>query len=81
MRPSIHKRRRVGFIGHVAHFGREFARHADAFVRRFGPAIRMAAMSAAPALAAAGAPQAAATATIAGQATDSYSQLRQQMGD
>ena len=41
----------------------------------------MAAMSVAPALAAAGAPQAAAAAAVTGQATYSYSQLRQQMGD
>ena len=81
MRPSTTRRRRIGFVGQVAHFGREFARHADVFVRRFGPALKIAAMSAAPALAAAGAPQAAAAVAVAGQSADSYSQLRQQMGD
>ena len=71
----------MGFIGQVAHSGREFARHADVFVRRFGPAMKIAAMSVAPAIAAAGAPQVAAATAVAGQAADSYSQLRQQTGD
>ena len=81
MRPSTTRRRRIGFVGQVGHFCREFLRHADVFVRRFGPALKIAAMSAAPALAAAGAPQAAAAVAVAGQSADSYSQLRQQMGD
>ena len=43
--------------------------------------MKIAAMSVAPALAAVGAPQVVAATAVAGQAADSYSQLRQQMGD
>ena len=38
-----------------------FGRHVDAFVRQFGPALNIGAMSLAPALASVGLPQAAAT--------------------
>ena len=59
----------------MLHHGREFGRHVDAFVRQFGPALRLGAMSLAPTLASAGLPQAAATTAVLGQATDGYSQL------
>ena len=71
--------RRASFVNSVLHHGREFGRHADAFVRQFGPAFKIAAMSLAPALASAGLPQAAATTAVLGQAADSYSQLRSQL--
>ena len=63
----------------VMHNGREFMRHTDAFVRQFGPALKIAAMSAASALASAGLPQAAAATAVLGQAADGYSQLRSQL--
>ena len=71
--------RRGGFVHRVLHHGREFGRHVDGFLRQFGPALNIAAMSAAPALASAGLPQAAATTAVLGQAADSYSQLRSQL--
>ena len=46
-----------------------------------GPAIKQVAQVAAPALLARGLPQAAAVAAVAGQAADSYSQLRSQLPD
>ena len=79
MRPQTGRRQR-GFVNRVLHHGREFARHTDAFVRKFGPALRIGAQSLAPALLSAGLPQAAAVTAVAGQAADSYSQLRSQMG-
>ena len=79
MRPTKGPRRRTGFVHTVLHHGREFGRHADAFVRRFGPTFKTLAMSATPALASAGLPQAAATTAVLGQAADSYSQLRSQL--
>ena len=73
-------RRQRGFVNRILHHGREFGRHADAFVRKFGPALRIGAQSLAPALLSAGMPQVAAVTAVAGQAADSYSQLRNQMG-
>ena len=79
MRPQSGRRPRGGFVSSVLHHGREFGRHADAFVRKFGPAFKIGAQSLAPALLSAGMPQAAAVTAVAGQAADSYSQLRSQM--
>ena len=81
MRPNYARKRKVGFVGQMVHYGREFARHADGFVRTFGPTLKPMAMSAAPALLAAGAPQAAAATAVLGQAADGYSQLRAAMPD
>ena len=72
-------KRRGGFVNTVLHHGREFMRHTDAFVRQFGPALKVGAMSLAPALASAGLPQAAAATAVMGQAADGYSQLRSQL--
>ena len=79
MRPPSGRNHRGGFVSRVLHHGREFGRHADAFVRKFGPAFKIGAQSIAPALLSAGMPQAAAVTAVAGQAADSYSQLRSQM--
>ena len=79
MRPNYQRKRKIGFVGNLAHYGREFARHADGFVCTFGPTTM--AMSAAPALLAASAPQAATVTTVMGQAADGYSQLRATMPD
>ena len=79
MRYNRAPKRRGGFVNTVVHHGREFMRHTDAFVRQFGPALKVAAMSAAPALASAGLPQAAAATAVLGQAADGYSQLRSQL--
>ena len=79
MRYQRGQTRRGGFVNRVLHHGREFGRHVDGFLRQFGPALKIAAMSAAPALASAGLPQAAATTAVLGQAADSYSQLRSQL--
>ena len=70
---------RGGFVNTVLHHGGEFGRHVGAFVRQFGPALKIGAMSLAPTLASAGLPQAAATTAVLGQAADSYSQLRSQL--
>ena len=78
MRPHRARRHR-GFVNQAMHYGREFGRHADGFFRSMGPAIRAAAMSAAPALAQAGMPQAAAATAVLGQAAGGYSQLRSQL--
>ena len=67
------------FVNRVLHHGREFGRHVDAFVRQFGPALNIGAMSLAPALASAGLPQAAAATAVMGQAADGYAQLRSQL--
>ena len=72
-------KRRGGFVNTVLHHGREFMRHTDASVRQFGPALKVGAMSLAPALASAGLPQAAAATAAMGQAADGYSQLRSQL--
>ena len=72
-------KRRGGFVHTVMHHGCELMRHTDAFVRQFGPALKIAAMSAAPALASAGLPQAAAATAVLGQAADGYFQLRSQL--
>ena len=58
MRPHRGRRHR-GFLNQAMHYGREFGRHADVFFRAMGPTLRTIAMSAAPALASAGMPQAA----------------------
>ena len=79
MRPQRGQRRRSGFVHTVLQRGRERGRHADAFVRHFGPTFKLAAMTAAPALANAGLPQAAAATAVTGQAMDGYSQLRSQL--
>ena len=63
----------------VLHHGRELMSHTAAFVRQFGPALKVAAMSAAPALASANLPAAAAATAVLGQAADGYSQLRSQL--
>ena len=72
-------KRRGGFVHTVMHHGREFMRHTDAFVRQFGPALKIVALSAAPALASAGRPQVAAATAVLGQAADGHSQLRPQL--
>ena len=79
MRYQRARARRGGFVNRVLHHGREFMRHTDAFVRQFGPALKIGAMSLAPALASAGLPQAAATTAVLGQAADGYAQLRSQL--
>ena len=79
MRYPRARARRGGFVNRVLHHGREFGRHADGFLRQFGPALHMAAMIAAPALASAGLPQVAATTAVLGQAADNYSQRRSRM--
>ena len=79
MRYQRGRARRGGFLNNVIRHGREFLRRSDAFVRQFGPALNIGAMSLAPALASAGLPQAAATTAVLGQAADGYSQLRPQM--
>ena len=66
-------------MGNLAHYGREFARHADGFVRTFGPTLQTMAMSAEPALLAAGSPQAVAVTAVRGRAVDGYNQLRATM--
>ena len=78
MRPHRARRHR-GFVNQAMHYGREFGRHADVLFRSMGPALRTAAMSAAPALAQAGMPQAAAATAVLGQAAGGYSQLRSQL--
>ena len=72
-------KRRGGFVNTVLHRGREFMGHTDAFVRQFGPALKIAAMGAAPTLASAGLPSTAAATAVMGQAADGYSQLRSQL--
>ena len=49
-------------MGPVVHHGRAFRRHAGAFVRQFGAALKVGAMSLAPAVASAGLLQAVAAA-------------------
>ena len=66
-------------MGNLAHYGREFAKHTDGFVRTCGPTLKTKAMYAAPALLAAGAPQSAAVTAVMGQAADGYNQLRADM--
>ena len=78
MRPHRGRRHR-GFVNQAMHYGREFARHADVFFRGMGPTVRAVAMSAAPALANAGMPQAAAATAVLGQAAGGYNQLRSQL--
>ena len=79
MRYQRGRTRRGGFVNTALHHGREFGRHVDAFVRQFGLALQIGAMSLAPALASAGLPQVAATAAVLGQAADGYAQLRSQL--
>ena len=78
MRPHRARRQR-GFVNQAMHYGREFGRHADVFFRTMGPTLRQVAMSAAPALASAGMPQAAAATAVLGQAANGYAQLRTQL--
>ena len=54
-------------------------RHTDAFVRQFGPALKVGAMSLAPDLASAGLPRAAAATAVVGQTTDGHNQLRSRL--
>ena len=72
-------------LGNAMHFGREFGlnmlRGADRALVNFGPAMRQAATVLAPALANSGNPMAAALTASVGQFGDSYSQLRQALGD
>ena len=70
MRYQRTRARRASFVNTVLHRGREFGRHVDAFVRQFGPALKIGAMSLAPTLASAGLPRAAATTAALGQAAD-----------
>ena len=79
MRYQRARSRRGGFVNRVLHHGREFMRHTDGFLRQFGPALKIGAMSLAPALASAGLPQAAAATAVMGQAADGYAQLRSQL--
>ena len=79
MRYHNRRARRAGFVNRVLHHGREFGRHVDAFVRQYGPTLKTFAMSAAPALASAGMPQAAAATAVLANAADGYSQIRSQM--
>ena len=79
MRYQRGRTRRGGFVNTVLHHGREFGRHVDAFVRQFGLALKIGAMSLVPALASAGLPQAATTTAVLEQAADGYSQLRSQL--
>ena len=79
MRYQRGRTRRGGFVNTVLHHGREFGRHIHAFVRHYGPALNIGAMSLAPALASAGLPQAAATTAVLAQAAYAYSQLRPQL--
>ena len=79
MRYQRARARRAGFVNRVLHHGRECGRHVDAFLRQYGPTLKTVAMSAAPALANAGMPQAAVAAAVMGQATGSYASLRSQM--
>ena len=79
MRYQRARARRGGFVDRVVHRGREFGRHVDAFVRQYGPTLKTFAMSAAPALASVGMPQAAAATAVMGQAADGYAQLRSQL--
>ena len=78
MRPHRARRHR-GIVNQAVHYGREFGRHADVFFRAAGPTMRNAAASAAPALASAGMPQAAAATAVFRQAAGGYSQLRSQL--
>ena len=79
MRYQRARARRGGFVNRALHHGRAFGRHVDAFVRQFGPALKIGAMSLAPALASAGLPQAAAATAVMGQAAHGYAQLRSQL--
>ena len=79
MRYQRARARRAGFVNRVLHHGREFGRHIDAFVRQYGPTLKTCAMSAAPALASAGMPQAAAATAVLANAADGYAQLRSQL--
>ena len=78
MRPHRARRHR-GFVNQAMHYGRECGRHTDVFFRAMGPTMRTVAMSAAPALAQAGMPSAAAATAVLGQAAGGYSQLRSQL--
>ena len=79
MRPQSGHRQR-GFINKALHYGREFGRRADLFLRTTGPTIKNIAMVAAPALLSAGSPGAASVAATLGQSADNYSHLRSQIG-
>ena len=79
MRPHSGRRQR-GFINQALHYGREFGRRTDSFLRAAGPHLKSIAMIAAPALLSAGNPAAASATAALGQAADSYSQLRSQIG-
>ena len=79
MRPQSGHRQR-GFINKALHYGREFGRRNDLFLRTAGPTIKNIAMVAAPTLLSAGNPGAATVAATLGQAADNYSQLRSQIG-
>ena len=81
LRAARHGRTHGGFFGNAMHFGREFLRTADRALVSFGPAMRQAATVLAPALANSGNPMAAALTASVGQFGDSYSQLRQALGD
>jgi len=72
--------RHRSFLSHALRQGREWLGGVDHFFRSYGPAIKQVAQIAAPALAASNPALAAGVATV-GQAADSYSQLRSQLGD
>ena len=67
-------------MGHFMHSARKALYTADHFLRASGPMMKQIAMVAAPAIAKSNPAAGAAVAAI-GQATDGYSQLRQQLGD
>ena len=71
--------RHRSFLSHALHHGREFLRGTDSFFRSWGPSMKAAAQIVAPALAQTNPIAASAIASV-GQAADSYSQLRSQLG-
>ena len=85
LRAARHGRTHGGFFGNAMHLGRELllgaVRGADRALVNFGPAMRQAATVLAPAFANSGNPMAAALTASVGQFGDSYSQLRQALGD
>ena len=79
MRPQAGHRQR-SFINKALHYGREFGRRADLFLRAVGPTINNIAMVAAPALLSAGNPGVASVVATLGQSADNYSQVISQFG-
>ena len=77
----MHRSRRGGhgFFSHAVHHTKAFLGGADHFFRHWGPAMRQAAMIAAPTIAPSHPALAAGIASV-GQAANSYAELRQQLG-